>query len=484
MTRDKMIRYKPGFYSFFDFLLGKGMKAIQLSGFSGALLLLAASAGAAEAPTVEAVLDNGMKVVIRPDDRAPVAVSQVWYRVGGIDEIGTLTGISHALEHIMFKGTRSVGPGEFARRVAARGGQDNAFTNRDYTAYYQQIGSAALPEMFRLEADRMANLVIDADTLKNELEVIREERRMRTDDSPAAVLMEKVRATAFKGPARQPVIGWADDIPRIDRGVLNDWYQRFYAPNNATLVVVGGVDPAQVLAAARDTFGKLPRRDVRRPEAPVEPPMQDGPHRFVVEQPSQLPYLVMAWRAPKLNKLDDADPYALSMLAATLDGIDASRLPKRVVREARIADSINVDYNPASRGDTLFTITAVPAAGKTVADVEKAIRTELTRLARDGVSQGELKRIRRQMMASRIYQRDSQFAQAMNIGVLETRGFGWKAEDEMDARLNKVTSADIQRVARTWLRDSALTVGVLKPLPPDPKHPLPAQNLKGDGNVH
>ena len=440
------------------------MKA-KWMGAMAALAMASGSLAASEPVTVEATLENGMKVIVRPDRRAPVAVSQVWYRVGGLDEVGVPTGLSHALEHMMFKGTTTVADGEFSRRVAALGGRENAFTSKDYTAYFQQIGASHLPEMFRLEADRMQNLKVDPQSLARELEVIREERRMRTDDNPGAMLMEAMGRHAFAGPSGQPVIGWADDIPRIDAPVLKDWYQRFYAPNNATLVVVGDVDPQAVLNEARATFGRLPARVVARPQAVAEPDLPPGPQRFVLERPSELGYVALGWRVPRLAKPDEPDPYALEVLAAVLDGAAASRLPRALVREQRLADSVSADYDMNGRGEQLFTVVAVPAAGQTPAALEQAVRRQLRQIADKGVEPAELARVRQQLRAGRVYERDSMFAQAMSMGAAESRGHSWRDEDEIDRRLAAVRSEDLQRVVRRYFTDERLVVGELKPLP-------------------
>lgn len=422
--------------------------------------LFAATGATAAAETVEATLANGLKVVVRRDARAPVAVSQLWYRVGSVDEVNGRTGLSHLLEHMMFKGTRKVPAGEFSRRIAAAGGQDNAFTSRDATVYFQQLAADRLPLAIELESDRMANLVVDDEAFRREIEVVREERRWRTDDQPTGRLYEALYASAFvANPARHPVIGWMDDIRNMKADDLRAWYRDWYAPNNATLVVVGDVDPQAVVALARRQFGGLKpralpeRREQREPE-------QQGMRRVTVKAPSELSYLTLAWPVPRLESLADVDPYALSMLSELLDGHDAARLPRRLVREKKVALSASSGYDPLGRGATLFTLTAVPAAGVELDALEAALKTEIARIAREGVGEAELARVRRQVEASRVFERDSMFGQAMQIGSLESLGFSWRAEDEMNRRLLAVDAAAVQRAARL-LVDDRLTVVTL-----------------------
>lgn len=421
------------------------------------------------ADTQEKTLDNGLKVVVKTDRRAPVVVSQLWYRVGSIDEVNTVTGVSHALEHMMFKGTPTVPEGEFSRRVAAMGGKENAFTSQDYTVYFQQLSAKRLPEAFALEADRMAHLSLDASAFSKEIQVIREERRMRTDDQPFSVLHERLNATAMLfDPARQPVIGWDRDLQRMQVSDLRAWYESWYSPKNATLVVVGDVVPEQVFSMAEATFGRVASRPVVVRQHVVEPDQGLGVKRLTVKQPSELGLLSLAWRAPHLTRIDEKDPYALFMLAGILDGLDASRLPKTLVREKKLATSVSASYDFLGRGATLFSISAIPAQGVSAAKMEAALRHELDRIVKEGVGEMELARVRTQLAASHIFEKDSMFAQAMSMGRLESLGFSWRDEGAIQGQLNAVRSEDIQRVARQYLQDDHLTVGVLVPQPTSP----------------
>jgi len=446
-----------------------------------ALLALTSLSAQADEP-VEATLANGLKVIVKRDARAPVAVSQLWYRVGSLDEVNGRTGLSHLLEHMMFKGTPTVPAGEFSRRIAAAGGSDNAFTSRAYTVYYQQLAAASLPLALRLEADRMHSLDFKDAALRSELEVVKEERRWRTDDQPSGVLFENLYASAFiASPSRTPVIGWMDDIGHMQPDDLRQWYRQWYAPNNATLVVVGDVDPIAVIAEAQRRFGPLAARALPERRSQQEPP-QLGLRRITVKAVSEVPYLVMAWKAPSLRRLDERVPYSLYMLSELLAGQEAARLPRQLVRHGGIANSVSSGYELLGRDEGLFTIVALPAAGHSVVELEQGIRQQLARIARDGIGEDELARVRHRLDADRVYQRDSMQEQAMQIGRLESLGFSWRDEDEMERRLLRVDSADVRAAAQSLI-DDRLTVVTLQPLPAArPAAPL-AEPLQGGENV-
>lgn len=424
---------------------------------------LSASAVAAET-TFETRLSNGMRVVVREDHRAPTAVQMVWYRVGSIDEHDGVTGVAHVTEHMMFKGTPSVGPGEFNRRVAAIGGRDNAFTSTDYTAYFQQVPASQLKTVMALEADRMRHLTLDAAGYSKEIQVIMEERRMRTDDQSTARVYEAMNAVAWQAhPYRRPVIGWMSDLEQMQVGDVRDWYRRWYVPNNAILVVVGDVRHAQVFAWARDTYGRIPSRTLAERKQ-FDEPMQTGVRQLEVKAPADLPLLVMGWKAPRLaDPQKDVDPYALEMLAQILDGHEAARLPTALVREQQIAVSIDASYDATSRGPGMFVLQASPRPGHTVIELEQAIRAALANVASQGVTEAELARARSQLRAAEIYKKDSVMGQAMEIGILETLGYGWQTSDLMLDKLNAVSAADIQRVAQTYFSDEQLTIARLVP---------------------
>jgi zinc protease len=435
-------------------------------------MLLALLVGGAQASVTDVTLDNGMRVIVKEDRRAPVMVSQVWYRAGSMDEFNGTTGVAHVLEHMMFKGTQNVPPGEFSRRIAAAGGRENAFTSRDYTAYFQQMQKDRLELAMQLEADRMANLVISDELFAKEIQVVMEERRLRTDDQPQSVVYERLMATAYQAhPYRRPIIGWMDDLQNMSAQDARDWYARWYTPNNATLVVAGDVDADAVVALAKRYFGVLPARPLpeRRPQAE---PTQLGGKRIVVKAPAQVPYLLMAWHAPRLVDWEkDSDPYALAILAGVLSGNDSARLQKTLVKTQQIAVNASAGYDAVARGPGMFMIDATPAPGKSVAELERAIRAELARVKNEGISEAELARVKAQVIAADVYQRDSLFYQAMQLGDYVTTGLPPEALAGRLDKLRAVTARQVQDAARQWLQDDRLSVAELDPQALKPQAP-------------
>ena len=424
----------------------------------------------APAPTLanpfETRLANGLRVIVKEDPRAPTAVHMVWYRAGSMDEKDGTSGVAHALEHLMFKGTRNLKSGEFNKRVAEAGGRDNAFTSRDYTAYFQIVPKGALPEMMKLEADRMANLTLDAKEFAAEIKVVMEERRLRTDDNPQALVYETLNSTMFQAhPYRRPIIGWMDDLEHMTWQDARDWYRAWYAPNNAYVVVVGDVDHREVFRLAQKYYG--PHKAKPLPERkPQNEPQQAGIRRVSVKAPAKLPYIAMSWKTPRLRDVQkDRDPYALEMLAAVLDGHDASRFAKNLVRGSKIAQSAGAGYDGTLRGEASFTLDGQPAEGKTVAELEAALRAEIKRIQDEGVSAEELARVKTQSIAAQIYKRDSLMAQAMEIGGLEAAGVSWRDIDVLLEKLKSVSSEEVQAVAKKYFSDDTLSIAVLDPQP-------------------
>lgn len=431
-----------------------------------ALLCLPILAHAAEVKVHEKTLSNGLKILLKEDHRSPVVVSQVWYKVGSSYEPNGITGISHMLEHMMFKGTDDYPMGQFSKIIAENGGDENAFTGEDYTAYFQTLEKSRLEVSFKLESDRMRNLHLLADELKKELEVVTEERRMRTDDQPRAKLDEQFRAVAFaNSPYKNPVIGWPDDIAAYKIEDLQAWYQRWYAPNNATLVVVGDIEPQATFALAESYFGKLQASEIKplKPQAEIE---QHGLKRLTVKVPAKLPYVIMGYKVPSLKTAKtESEAYALEVLAGVLDGGSSARLSSRLIRGKQIASSVDASYELTTRLDYLFTLEATPADGKTVQDIEQALKAEVKQLQTELVSAEELKRIKAQVLAKNVYERDSNFYQAMLLGMFETVGLGWQKYDEYVAKVNAITAEQIRAVAGKYLVEDHLTVAYLDPQP-------------------
>jgi zinc protease len=441
------------------------LRALAHFGLVAACLLATATAFAA-AEAVEKMLSNGMRVIVKSDHRAPVVVSMVWYRVGSVDEVNGATGVAHVLEHMMFKGTKEVPSGEFSRIIAAAGGRENAFTGRDYTGYFQNLHKSQLPLALKLEADRMANVILSEEEFKREVRVVMEERRWRTDDRPRALVYERLMATALIAhPYRHPVIGWMSDIENMRVEDARAFYETWYAPNNAILVVVGDVAPAEVFALAEQHFGKLKPKALPA-RKPQDEPQQLGLKRLTVKAPAELPYVLLAFRVPALrDPQNDWEPYALEMLASVLDGNDAARFPRTLVRSERLANSAGASYDGIGRGPAMFYLDGVPSDGKTVAQLEDALRREVRKVAEEGVSEDELKRIRAQVVAAHVYQRDSMFFQARQMGSMETSGLSYKTPDIMLEKLKQVTPAQVQDVARKYFGDDQLTVAYLDPQP-------------------
>ncbi|MBL8472308.1 MAG: insulinase family protein [Rhodocyclaceae bacterium] len=444
----------------------------------GFICALAAAGGAAATEAFETKLGNGLRVIVLEDHRAPTVAHFVWYRCGSIDETDGTSGVAHVLEHMMFKGTAKLAEGEYSKRVALAGGRDNAFTSRDYTAYYVQVPKARLTDMMALEADRMANLAVRPQDFAKEIKVVMEERRLRTEDQPRALVHEALLATAFKGsPYRRPIIGWMADLEHMTAQDARDWYQRWYVPNNAFVVVVGDVDHASVFKLAAQYYGKIPARPLAAVKTPSEPP-QRGMQRVEVKAPAQLPYLAMAWKVPKLSNVErDREAYALDVLAAVLDGGDAARFTKNLVRATKIAESAGVSYDATERGDALFIVDGTPAAGHTTQELEAALRAEIASVASGGVSEQELERVKVQLVASQVYKRDSLMSQAIEIGAVEGVGLSWRDIDRMTEQLKTVTAAEVRAVAAKYFGDEQLTVARLDPQPLSGAPRAPAANV-------
>ncbi|MEK7708341.1 MAG: pitrilysin family protein [Pseudomonadota bacterium] len=447
--------------------------------FSGLLLLssLLISSPAFANPH-EYLLDNGLKLIVKQDHRSPVVVTQIWYKAGSIDELNGVTGVAHVLEHMMFKGTEKVPNGEFSKKIAAAGGRENAFTSYDYTAYYQQLHKRSLPMAMELESDRMRNLILTEEEFSKEIKVVMEERRLRTDDQARSLLYEKMMAMAYQAhPYKNPIIGWMNDLENMRVEDAQEWYDRWYAPNNAILVVVGDVDAEEVFKLAQKNYGTIQKHSLlpinaRKPQ--TEPP-QVGTKRITVKAPAELPYLIMGYHAPGIkNVATDWEPYALEILEGVLDGNASARLNKSLVRENQIANSANAGYGAMARGPSIFFLSAVPRAGKTVVELEQALRGEIEKIIKEGVTEEELARVKAQVVASHVYQLDSIYSQAMQLGRLESMGLSFRDVDTILEKLKAVTAEQIRDVTKKYFNDDSLTVAVLDPQPLDKKLPAKA----------
>lgn len=423
--------------------------------------------------TQEFKLENGLKLVVQEDHRAPVAVVQIWYRVGSAYEQDGATGLSHALEHMMFKRTHNLSSGEFSRIVAAHGGRENAFTTRDYTAYFQQWSADNVELSFKLEADRMRNLQLDAKEFENERRVILEERRMRTDDNPQALAAETTAAAVWQtSPYRQPVIGWAADIAALRLEDLRRWYERWYSPTNATVVVVGDVQPAAVLQLAKRHFGPVSGRPTPAP-SPRPEVRQNGEKRLsLTDSRVRVPSLSMMFKTPGMTEVGMPGPagstvetweiYALEVLAGVLDGGSSARFSRNLVRGQQLASAASAGYTPVSRLGDLFSLDATPREGVDLSRLEQAIRAEISRIQQEPPTTEELARVKNQVRAQQVYQQDSMFYQAMIIGMLDAVGLPWQLKDSYGAGILAVTPQQVQAVARKYLVPARSTVATLE----------------------
>ena len=406
----------------------------------------------AELPTHEFQLDNGLDVLVREDHRAPVITVMVWFKAGSIDEAPYETGLAHVLEHMMFKGSKRLDAGEFSRTVARFGGSDNAFTSYDFTAYFQQYEASRLPLALELEAERLKNLKIDDESFRRELQVVMEERRQRTDDKPTALAWEKFQAVARPGTGyAHPIIGWRDQLAQLQPQQARDWYDRFYVPGNATLVIAGDVTAEQVRPLVEKFFADLPRGETPpRPETTLNPP--PGERRMTLRLPVRVPALYMSYNVPSLTTADHQDDfYALTMLGGVLDGGTSARMESNLVRGQRLAAGLGAGYDGLQRGNGTFTITATPNPAVSLDQLEAAIKAEIEKIAEQPPSEAEMDRVRAGVLAEQIYQRDSVMGQAMELGTLSVLGLDWRLAGQFDDNLEAVTPEQVQQAARKWL---------------------------------
>lgn len=412
----------------------------------------------------EYTLNNGLKILVKEDHRAPITVSMIWYNVGSADEPGGITGVSHAIEHIMFKGTKKYPLGVFSKTIAEIGGQSNAFTNNDYTAFYEKTDASRLATSFELEADRMNNLLLSADEFAKEIKVIQEERRLRTDDNPQALAFERFLATAhLAAPYSHPVIGWMSDLKQMSVADVRKWYQRYYAPNNATLVVVGDVNAEQVRALAQQYFAALPQRKIPARKPQQEPPAL-GKKTVDVQSSAKLPLVMIGYSVPGVKTAKAAyEPYALEIIAGILDAGEGARFAKNLIRGQHIATGASTYYNLYTRYQTQFILYGAPSQNQNVHVLEKGLVEQLDDLKKNLVSDKELTRIKNQIIAQKTYEKDSIFSQAMELGLLETVGLGWDKANEYTQAINAVTAEQIQQTAKRYFQNNNMTVAKLEP---------------------
>ncbi|NKX63088.1 insulinase family protein [Labrenzia sp. 5N] len=445
-------------------LLGGGMALVPGSAFSAP----ATAGNLMIAPNLESfTLNNGLQVVVIPDRRAPVVTHMIWYKVGSADEPEGQSGVAHFLEHLMFKGTHDHPNGEFSKMVADRGGQENAFTSTDYTAYFQKVAKQHLPLMMKLEADRMENLVLSDEVVTPERDVVLEERRMRVDSEPGSRLQEALNSITFVNhPYGSPVIGWQSEIEALNKEAAIAFYDRFYTPNNAVVVIAGDVDVDAVRKLAQETYGKVARRaDPGERLRPAEPPLA-GERRIAVSDPRvRQESLSQIWIVPSQTTGEGRTPEALDILSYILGEGPSSRLHKALVLDQEAALSAGAYYQGSALDNGRFGLYAVPRPGYTLEDMERLIATELQKLLETGVTEEEVERARNSMVASAIYAQDSQSGLARLFGGALTTGQTIENVQTWPSQVQAVTPEDVLDAARTYLAGLPV-VGELRMEPP------------------
>lgn len=429
------------------------------------LFFLTASAGlpaayAQDLKVTEKLLSNGLKVLLKEDHKAPVVTFQIWYKVGSRNEKLGTTGISHLLEHMMFKGTKNYGPKTFSQTIMRNGGNDNAFTGKDYTAYFENFASDRIGISLELESDRMQNLLLDEKDFLSEREVVKEERRMRTEDDPTASMVEEMMATAYLAhPYQWPVIGWMADIDNITRKDMVDHYRTYYAPNNATIVVAGDFKTKTLLPMIEKYFGQIPRGPAIQKVGAVEP-RQRGERRVILKKEAELPAVMAGYHAPDIKHKDS---YALEVLQSILSSGKSSQLYKSLVYEQQIALYAGGDYDNIANDPGLFYVYAGVMPGKTTDEVEKALYAEIEKLKTTQVTDEELRKAKNQIESSFIMGQDSIFYQAMLLGQFETVA-DWRLVEKYVGNIRAVTKEDVMRVAKEYFTEDNRTVGILIPV--------------------
>ncbi len=411
-------------------------------------------------------LDNGMEVVVIPDHRAPVVTHMVWYRVGSADEPRGKSGIAHFLEHLMFKGTESIPPGEFSKIVARNGGRDNAFTSFDYTAYFQRVAADRLPLVMEMEADRMTNLVLVDDVVLPERSVILEERRQRTDNEPLSLLAERVSAALYvHHPYGIPIIGWKHEIEQLDREDALAFYKQHYAPNNAILVVAGDITGDELRPLAEKYYGVIERQEVDGRNRVTDPPIITSQRVILKDARAKQARVTQQIIVPSYTTAEDGEAEALEVLSQVLGGGSTSRMYQEVVVTQKLAASAGTWYQGEAVNDGKFGVFAVPRAGVDIADVEEALIQSVNKFLEDGITEEELERAKNTLVADAIYARDSQQAMAYSIGAAITTGLTVEDFLAWPDRISAVTAEQVNAAAHKYLvRDRAVT-GILLPEP-------------------
>ena len=421
--------------------------------------------GAVQAEALQqATFDNGVKLIVEEDHSAPVAMVQVWLKVGGRDEVPGKTGLAHVFEHMMFKGSKKMAAGEYSKRIAAMGGSDNAFTTTDYTAYFETVPSARVREVLGMEAERFANLSLRDKDFQKEIRVIMEERRMRTDDDPNSHMFEELAAASLRlHPYRNPVIGWMQDLKKLTIEDVRAFYKKHYVPGNVIVVVVGDVNFKQVKQAVRKGFGRMKAKPVPARFNPVEPE-PFGAKRVNVVLPAQLPMLAVTIPVPVWHPgKNDREAAALAVATYILAGGRSAEMTRELVDRQRKAFSAGAGYDPFSMGIDLWYAYGMFSAKQNPADFEQAFWKLIGTMAKSPVTAKQLHAAKRNMVAATVFAQDSLYLRAKEIGRMEVAGIGAAQRDAWVEAIRQVTAKDVSEAVARWLKPSRSTTGLLTP---------------------
>ena len=424
-------------------------------------------------PSLDETLDNGLRLIVYQDNRAPTVVQMAVVNVGSIDEVDGKSGVAHVLEHMMFKRTKNMKEGEFSRRINLMGGKDNAFTSKEMTGYHQQVHKDSIKEIMSLEADRMQNLIIDDDDFEKEINVVLQERLLRTDDNPRGLAFETLLAQAFlASPVRRPIIGWRDDIENLVSDDAKDWYKNWYAPNNIILIIAGDVDPKEIYQLTKELYGKASKISLPKRKPQTEP-KQIGKRRLLVKAPAKNKFLMKLWKAPAISENSGPMEYsnqkardvlALGVLSSLISDSDTGILVKKLVRENKKALSLSSGSTWVSRGPGYFILQATPYDNVSLQELESEIDYEIKQILEEGISTEKLQILIRQAKADQVFQRDSIMSMVREAAMLASAGRPLEDADNWLEMLSKLTSEDIKSVGRKVFIDDNMTVLEFIPL--------------------
>ena len=407
---------------------------------------------------------NGVRLIVEEDHSAPVAMVQIWLKVGGRDEVPGKTGLAHVFEHMMFKGSKKLGPGEYSKRISAMGGNDNAFTSHDYTAYFETVPAAETYNVIEMEAERFANLKLRDEDFQKEIRVIMEERRMRTEDDPNSHMFEELSAAALRlHPYRNPVIGWMQDLKRLTIEDVRAFYKKHYVPGNVTVVVVGDVDFRQIEKTVARTFGRMRAQPTPERFNPKEPE-PFGPKLIDVTLPAQLPLFAVTLPVPVWQPGEnDKEAAAIAIATSLLAGGRSARMTRQLVDREKVSFSAAAGYDPFGMGLDLWYAYGVLGPKNSPEKFEASFWKLMQQMGAKPVTHSELAAAKKGIIASEVFARDSLYLRAKHIGTLETVGIGAVHQDEWLDAIRKVSAADVQKVFKIWIKRERSTTGLLIP---------------------